>query len=184
VVIDFSVSSSGNGSGSAQAVTPEGAATYSLAIAPTAGASFPAAATLTVTGLPLGATVKLNTAGWVQQSSTSWTLPPHTTLADLSLTVQLPTRTASSNGQQNALGRPLAPLLLGFVLLPFAGRLRRAGKRIGKKASMLLFLIAIATATAALNGCSAQLAPQTYNITVTVSSGTLSHSTDLKLTVE
>jgi hypothetical protein len=192
VVIDFSIASSGSGSGSGdstQTVTSEGVADYSLAIAPTAGVSFPSTATLTVTGLPPGATVKLNTAGWVQQSSTSWTLPPNTTLTDLSLTVQVAPLNGSLNarrdGQQNTLGRHLAPLLLGLLLLPFSGRLRRAGKRMGRKASMLFLLIAIAVAAAGLNGCSSfVLTPQTENFTVTVSAGALSHSTNLQLIVK
>jgi hypothetical protein len=56
----------------------------------------------------------------------------------------------------------------------------------GKKTSLLLLLIAIAAATAGLNGCGANivLPPQTLDITATVSAGSLSHSTVLKLTVK
>jgi hypothetical protein len=118
VVIDFSVASSGSGSGgvgSTQTVSPVGAATYSLVIAPTKGASLPTTATLTITGLPVDATVGLGTAGWVQQSSTTWTLPPNTTLTDLSLTIQLNALTANRTEQQNPWGRPLAAALLGQV---------------------------------------------------------------------
>ena len=78
VVLDFSLSATGAGfsgggedptgtvSVASQTVTPGGAATFSIAITPTSGVTFPTASVLTVTGLPSGATATLNTAGWTQ----------------------------------------------------------------------------------------------------------------------
>jgi hypothetical protein len=75
------------------------------------------------------------------------------------------------------------------LLLPFAVSLRRAGKRMARMSSLLLILIAGAAAIAGLNGCNrgngffAQ-APQSYNLTITVTTGALAHSTNISLNVE
>jgi hypothetical protein len=84
------------------------------------------------------------------------------------------------------MGRRLTPVLLGLLLLPFSGRLRRAGKRLGRKGSMLLLLFATSAALVGLSGCSANLliSPQTFNLTATVHAGTLTHSTDLTLSIK
>ena len=80
-------------------------------------------------------------------------------------------------------------MLWGILLLPFAGKLRRAGKRMGGTISLLLLLATGAAAMTALNGCGSTNGffgqPQkVYIVTVTVTAGTLSHSTNVTLTVE
>jgi hypothetical protein len=85
--------------------------------------------------------------------------------------------------------RKLPPVLWGILLLPFAGRLRRAGKRLGRMASLLLLLAAGAAAMTGASGCGSNNGffsqiEKTYTVTVTVTTGTLSHSTNLTLTVE
>jgi ABC-type transporter Mla subunit MlaD len=85
--------------------------------------------------------------------------------------------------------RGLAPFTLALLLLPFAGKLRRAGKRLGRMMSLLLLLAAGVSALAGLTGCGAGIgffgqAQKTYTVTVTGTSGTLSHSTSVTLTVE
>jgi hypothetical protein len=79
-------------------------------------------------------------------------------------------------------------LALGLLLLPFAGRLRKTGKRLGRMLPLLLLLAGLAAA-AGLNGCGSTQgffgqAPATYTIQVTGTSGALSHSTTVTLTVE
>jgi hypothetical protein len=74
------------------------------------------------------------------------------------------------------------------LLLPFAGGLGRLGKRkLGSRLARLGLLIAIG-ATVGLGGCATSgfFAPNqaTYTITVTATSGPLSHSTTLTLTVK
>jgi hypothetical protein len=91
--------------------------------------------------------------------------------------------------QKDAPMRKIPPVLWGILLLPFAGRMRRIGKRLGKTASILMLMVVGLTAGMALSGCGSQNGffgqPQkTYNVTVTATSGTLSHSTNLTLTVE
>jgi trimeric autotransporter adhesin len=186
VVIDFALSAGIGGSGTSQTVIPGGAATYTIAIAPTAGTAFPAVAILTVTGLPSGATAELTS--WTQLTGTSWQLPANTTLADVSLTFHVPSETASVRDAGAPLRR-LPLMLWGILLLPFAGKRRRAGKRMGRTISLLLLLATGAAAMTVLSGCGSTNGffgqPQkVYIVTVTVTTGTLSHSTNVTLTVE
>jgi hypothetical protein len=188
VVIDFTVSAGSGGSGTSRTVLPGGAATYTIAIAPTAGTAFATSAILTVTGLPSGTTAALTAASWTQLTSTSWQLPANTPLADVSLTFQVPSETASAHDADAPLRR-LPAMLWGILLLPFAGKLRRAGKRMGRTISLLLLLATSAAAMTALSGCGPTNGffgqPQkTYIVTVTVTTGTLSHSTNVTLTVQ
>ena len=106
----------------------------------------------------------------------------------MTLTIQLP-QTVAALQPTHDLGRGLAPFALALLLLPFAGRLRRAGRRLGRTVSLLLLLGAGLAAAAGLSGCGSSSGffgqPQTtYTVTVTGSSGALSHSTTVTLTVE
>jgi hypothetical protein len=181
----------GNGGGGAvtsQTVAPGGLATYPLDIVPTAGTIFPTPVTLTVSGMPPGATAIIAPSSWTRLSSTSWSFPANTPLNQLSLTVQLPPALARLD-RQDLTHHRLPPLLWGTLLLPFAGVLCRGGKRRGRTISLLLLLASMGV-MAGLSSCATSgfFAPasqqQTYIITVTATSGTLSHSTTLTLTVE
>jgi len=82
------------------------------------------------------------------------------------------------------------PLLLwAILLLPFAGKLRRAGKRLGRAISLLLLLGLGMGAMVGLSGCGSTSGlfsqqQRTYTVVVTATVGTLSHSTTILLTVE
>jgi formate hydrogenlyase subunit 3/multisubunit Na+/H+ antiporter MnhD subunit len=82
------------------------------------------------------------------------------------------------------------PVFLGFLLLPLAGMWRRRlGKTLGRTIATGLLLATGAVAMAGLSGCGAgsgffSQPPQTYTITVTATSGTLSRATTITLTVE
>ena len=188
-VVDYAVSPSG---ASTQTVTPGGAATYVVAVTPTEGTDLPAVATLTVTGLPAGATASLTTASttatWTQLTATSWQVPASTTLGDVSLTFSIPAlATAAPKPEQP--GRSASPLLWALLLLPFAARFGRAGKRMRRALLLLFCLAASGVAIAGFSGCSARNGffgqpPTAYDITVTVTAGSLSHSTNLTLKVE
>jgi len=193
-ILDFSVNpgtstgTSGSSTGSAlatQTVVPGSAVSYTLSIAPTAGTILPVPVTLTVSGMPAGATATVTPSTWSQLTGTSWSFPANTPLNAITLTVQVPSTTAQAGG----LGRTLAPFSLALLLLPFAGRMRRAGKRLSREISLLLLLMIGAAAMTALSGCGSTNGffgqPQkTYTITATVTSGTVSHSTNLTLTVQ
>jgi hypothetical protein len=193
-VMDISLSDPSAGD-SSQTVTPGGNAIYSLAIAPSSGTTFPVAVTLTVSGLPTTTTASLAPAAWALSSNNpwTWTLPANTPLTGNSqLTIQLSQSLAQTqpNGAAGGnLASRLAPFSLALLILPFAGRMRRASKRLRRAAFVLLLLIAGMAAMAGLSGCGSpssfftqQL--ETYPVTVTVSAGSLSHSVPITLVVE
>ena len=199
-VIDFGVTagggggSSGGGGGNSgtptQTVTPGGTATYSIAIAPTAGSTFPTATLLTVTGLPKGATATLATAGWTGVTNTSWSLPARASLQDVSLSIHVPGASANVSSPMPPGNRNrIHPLTLALFLLPFARRLRRVRRQLNRVTALLIALACVAVSSIALTGCGALngfLGQQqaAYNVTVTITTGALSHSTYLTLNVE
>jgi len=179
LIQDFTIStspSSGGGGTPSQTAIPGGTATYTLNIGPSAGTVFPAPVTLSLSGLPPGATGTLSPT----------TLPAGSSLSSVTLTIQLP-----QAAKAEALPSPWrsAPLALALLLLPFARKLRRAGKKIGAGLSLLAVFAVTASALAGLTGCNAKngffsQAPQTYTVTITATCGSLSHSTNVTLTVE
>ena len=187
----------GTGSGATQAVSPGGTAAFSLPIQPSSGTSFPVALTLTVTGMPTGAVATVTPSAWVAAAantaaSSSWTLPANTALSgNTLLSIQLPAATVAmqDRGSDRILATRMAPLTLALLLLPFAGKLRRAGKRMGRTISLLLLFVASMAAIAGVTGCGSSSGfftqpKQTYAVTVTVSAGAQSQSTNLSLTVQ
>jgi hypothetical protein len=184
VVEDFTLgggSGGSGGSGTTQTVPPGGTATYSIPLGPTGGSTtFPVPITLSLTGNPPG-------------SKVTWT-PGVTIPADTPPIVGLVIQTVPSNlnarlNPQSAPGPQLPPFLWSLLLLPFAGKLRRAGKKLGKTVSLLMLLGAGIAATIGMNGCGATngfFAQQqkTYTMTITATAGNLSHSTNVTLIVE
>ena len=192
-VMDISLGTTAGGS--SQTVTPGGNAIYSLAIAPSSGTSFPVAVTLTANGLPASATASVTPAAWALSSNAPMDMDSareHS--ADEQFAVDHPvvaepgTGTAAWRGRRQR-GFAAGTVYAGSAILPFAGRMRRAGKRLGRAAFVLLLLIAGMAAMAGLSGCGSpssfftqQL--ETYPVTVTVSAGPLSHSMPITLVVE
>jgi DNA-binding beta-propeller fold protein YncE len=159
---------------------PGGQAVYSLTLSPPSGTTFPAPITFSVTGLPAGATA---------------TFSPATIAAGAGTTTVTMTVTLASQSAVKPLGRPFGggalPVALGLILLPFAGRMRRAPWRW----SGMVFLIALSlTLAAGVTGCGGSSSsgssptpsttPKGYLLTITATSGSLSHSTVVNLTVE
>ena len=182
-VLDFTITSSGN---TTQVVMPGAAATYTDDITLTSGVTLPVAATVTLTGLPSGATATLTGTGWTQLSSDSWQLPANTPVGTVTLSITAPGTTAS-NRSDSGFGRGIAPIALGLLLLPFAGRLRRAGKRLGHRGVLLLFLAAGLLTTLGISGCGGSFfaqSQQSYNVTVSVAAGSLTHTSNVTLTVQ
>jgi hypothetical protein len=189
VVADFSISAPGSTTDTTQTASPGGAATFTLNLAPANGTSFPTLTTLALSGMPSGATAAVTPSTWAATSGSSWSLPANTTLAAITLTIQLPAVTAHVDRK----GLPSLPYaLLGILLLPFAGKMRRVGKRLGRTMAILLLLTAGVVSMAGINGCTNSGASsilsaqqkQTYTMVETVTSGALSHSTTITLTVE
>ncbi len=107
----------------------------------------------------------------------------------MTVTIQVPSQTASSLLRHNEiLALRLSPMMLG-LLLPFAGKMRRRARKSGRW-SMLFLLVISVSSIAGLTGCggtstsSPASTPTSYNMMFTASSGALSQSTTLKLTVQ
>jgi sugar lactone lactonase YvrE len=171
VVESFSITPS-SGSSSSATVSPGGQATYSLAVTPPAAG---AALTFSISGLPAGAT---------------GTFSPSTVAAgggatNVTLTISVPASAAVLPVEQ-PFDRGTWPVALGLVLLPFARRLGRKGR--GWMPQLLLTAagLMIGFGVSACGGSGTKTPPpqQTYALTVTATSGTLTQSTTLTLVVE
>jgi len=155
-------------------VSAGGTATYHLTIAPSSGSALPAAVTLSATGGPSGATITI----------TPRTISAGVGATNVTVAVQVPAPSAAVRSFNSwALGLALP---LGMLVLPFGLRCRRLSRKQALFAALLLMVLA---ATCVFLGCgsSAHPAPQQptdYTITVTASSGGVSHSTALTLTVQ
>ena len=154
----------------AATVLPGQSAAFTFTIAPEGVFSSPV--TFSASGLPPGATASFN-----HQSVTPSAAPT---------TVVLTIQTA----KLRAVVRPswpfqvTPPLLLG-ILLPLFG-IRRA-RRTLKRSTLYMTALASLGVALAISGCGGgffNLAPQTYPITVTATSGSLQHSTTVNLTVQ
>jgi len=179
LVEDFSVTAN---SPTTATTEPGLAASFTFTVSPVSPATtFPASIALTATGLPKGATYTLSPA----------TIASGAGSTTITLTVITPITTLSRNLPPPGSTPHKWPLMaVALLLLPFAGRFRRAGRRLGRMLSLLLLAAAGLTAAAAMSGCGGfssgyfGQAPATSTITVTGTSGSLNHSANVSLTVE
>jgi sugar lactone lactonase YvrE len=182
VVQDFSLSVPSAGSGGAgptQTVVPGGTANYTLALGPTSGTVFLVPVTLSVSGLPPGATATVSPQ----------VVPAGSPLTNVTLSVQLLPTTANLHS-----GTPFndyVPSLAWCVLLlPFVGRLRRAAQRMNRTISVLLVCAAALGASVGLGGCGSTSTgffaqPQKiYSVVVTATAGSISRSANVTLIVQ
>jgi hypothetical protein len=183
------------GTASSETILPGGTATYSFPIAPSSGTTFPSPVTFTVSSspaLPSGTTMTLTPPAWVFTSNNpwSWTLPANTALTgNTVLSIQVPQTIATAQPAGGNLASRLAPFSLALLLLPFAGRLRKSGNRLGRMLAVVLLAGAGMAAMTGLSGCGSNTgffaqAQRSYPMTVTVASGSLSHTSTITLTVE
>ena len=185
-VQDFSLAvQSSSSSSTSQTIAPGGTATYALAFTPAGTTTFPAAISLSVSGLPAGASYTLTPA----------TISMGAGPTNVSLMIHLPTTAGSLEPQRRLPGREIMPLVLGALLLPLSMRRRRFSGKFGRFLATTLLFVA-AAATVSLIGCSSggsgsssglpptQPLDATYTITITGTSGALVHATNVTLTVQ
>jgi hypothetical protein len=135
--------------------------------------------------MPPGATATL----------TPSTIPAGSGATTVTLAIQTIATTARLDSGSPLIDRALSPVSFALILLPFAGLFRRSlrrrlpSPRARNLLGALLLVLACGAALAGLSGCgsnnSGYLAQrsQTFTVTVTATSGTLSHATSVILTV-
>ena len=159
-------------------ILPGGLASYQFTLTPMGDATFPANISLNMDGQPTNATITFNPSGVGAGSGTT------------NFTVTVATASLSEAGHPVPLfGNRSGPLAIALLLVPFSRRLRRQARKLGRLGSMLLLLIASGAILLGTTGCGARTGyfatpQQTYTLTVTGASGTLSHSASVTLTVE
>jgi hypothetical protein len=176
-VTDFSLAISGNATGTAKAGVP---AVFAFTVNAVGSTVLPSAVTLTATGLPTDTTATFSPA----------VLTAGTASDSVTLTVQL-ARIIAANTQRvgpRMTGSKLPLMALTLLLLPLARRMRHAGKNLRNMVPTLLLLLMGLAAVAGMSGCGGSshksVSPGTYQIQVTGTSGSLSHSVQVTLTVE
>lgn len=178
-VDDFSLAAGGSSGSCSLTASPGGTASCQLTFTPVGSSTFAAPISLAITGLPPGATATL--------SPTS--IPANSGATTVTITIKAPAQT-SSKLQPDSLSRSPWTVALGLLVLPFIGGLRkRFRKSIGICLGIALLAFSGATMLATLTGCGGSHSPQppspqTYALTLTATSGNLSHSLNLTLTVE
>ena len=197
LVQDFNLTISIATSGGTAGVTsvtslPGGTATYTFTLSPVGAATFPAIVTLSASGLPTGATYTFSPATLAAGAgATQVTLTIN--LPQVSAAVQAPALRQTAAPVAMAQNKPASklPLLaLALLLLPFTRRMRIASRKLGRLLPLLLLLVSGLAAITSMSGCGGKAsgyfgqAPAAYAITVTGTSGALTHSTSVTLTVE
>lgn len=173
VVQDFTMTVPSSG-GSSGTVVPGGSTSFAFYFGSTTG-TFAAPITFTASGLPTGATATF--------SPTTLSAP-----GTVVMTVTVPA-TQASVSRPSGLGKAAMPLALGVLLLPFARKWRRTGRRLQTLLVLVIVGLGSLGALIGMAGCGSSngffgQTPQNYIITVTATSGSLSHSTTVTLTVE
>jgi len=172
-VQDFTLTVTGSPT---QTIQYGAAANYTLAVAPIDGPTIPSAIGFAVSGAPTGSTITFAPA----------TLPAGSPASNLTLTIQVPSVIAATQHRLRSPARTLAALALIGLVLPFRRRLKLRGKFAGWIRCILLLLAGI-SASATLTGCGPSIIisrVESFAVTVTATSGALSHATAATLTVQ
>lgn len=161
-------------------VLPGGVLNYVVQVGPSNGNNFPSAMTFSASGLPPGATATF----------TPSTLAAGSPSTNVNLAIKLAQQIVA-NHPPNPLGRGLALAMVGgMFLLPFGGKLRRSRGKAGRLVCLLILGLAAVCATLSLTGCGGTRSgyfgqqPRNYTVTLTVTSGALSHSASVNFILE
>jgi hypothetical protein len=176
---DFSI----NASNTSATVIPGFPVSFTFTVTPLNATTIPAAVNFSISGLPPGATAVFSPNSIAAGSGA-------TTMTLTIQTAQMASAEQPGAAQPGGnLASRIAPFSLALLLLPFAGRLRKTGRRLSRFMAVVLLLSAGAAAMAGLSGCVSNTGfftqPQhSYTVTVTGVSGSLSHTSNVTLTVE
>ena len=160
-------------------VQPGSSAVYTLQLSPTSGATFAGAVTLTLTGSPAGATYTISPATIAAGSGvTTVTVTVNTSKAQAA---------AASPSSKDGGGLPKPLLMVLFLPLLGMGKVRRALRAQMKSPMLMLAVLGVMMAagmTACGSGGGVTQPAESYQMTLTGTSGGLHHSVTLNLTVE
>lgn len=184
-VIDLDLTLSGSGSSTTTATvttTAGGSASVMLVLTSNQSTVLPVDSTLVITGQPSGTGVSLTGENWQALATASWLFPKGYTLTSPTLTFALPSQLASNHDTKPVFHSGAAPLLLSLLLLPFARRMRKVGKRL-----VLLLVLALSLAgTLGMTACTAHngfYAQKSYTVTVTLTAGRVTKVSYVTLSV-
>jgi hypothetical protein len=160
-------------------VQPGSSAVYTLQLSPTSGATFAGAVTLTLTGLPAGATYTISPA----------TIAAGSGVTTVTVTVNTAKAQPAAASPASQPGDPLPKPLLMVLFLPLLGmgKVRRALRAQMKSPMLMLAVLGVmmaAAMTACGSGGGVTQPAESYQMTLTGTSGGLHHSVTLNLTVE
>ena len=183
VVEDFSLALATGSPNSASIILGQ-STQYNLVVSPIGANSLAAPVTLTVSGLPSGGSGSFSPAS----------VPGGAGVTPIVLTVNAPPLTSSSLRQPANPAHPSshssAPAFLALLLLPTGFLLRRRRGTVRPMIRLLVLFVGLA-ATTGLSGCLSNQAtgyygqiPETYTLSVTGTSGTLTHTVQVTLTVD
>lgn len=174
VVSDLSVEVV-SGESSTASVRAGGTATYHLSVGPSSGAVFPAAVTLSASGGPAGSTIRVSPASIAAGAGAT----------NVTVTVQVPASIAATRASQ-VWALSLALPFLGLFAVPFQTERARTSRKRILWGVLVVIALQCAVATTGCGNAAAPAAPspKNYTITVTATSGGVSHATSLTLTVQ
>jgi hypothetical protein len=172
LIQDFGLT--GSSTNTSQTVQAGGTANFTFSVSPLGGASLPADVSFSVAGLPSGAI-----ASFAPQ-----TIPTGSGASSVTLTVQVAARTTLLRRIRDEESGSIETAL-GILLLPFVRRTKRSALSIKRILSIVLMVIATASLVS-LTACGSDKnqSAETYSLTVTGSSGSLSHTVTAMLTVK
>lgn len=165
IVEDFTLTASNGGKAS---VSPAGQTAFTIVVAPVGGSTLPGAIALSATGLPFQATAAFSPSTVAANSQST------------EVTLQVKMAGAARNHEPAPFSRHGLPAALGMLLLPLAGwrRLRSRAR------TWLIVAVAAIALTTGTMACGGGLAPQSFTFPVTGTSGGLSHTINVTVTVE
>jgi hypothetical protein len=165
-----------SGTSGTPTVAPGAATIFALTLSLGGSATYPDALTLSATGLPPGATAIFSPA----------TIPAGSAATSITLTIQTSNQTARN--EKPFSGGPLAPVALGFLLLPLAciKTVRRQLRRMPRLTALAVVILSLG-AVLGMSGCgshSDRLTSYTVVVTATDMATAAHTSTNVTLNVQ